>query len=184
MRITGGSARGQIIDAPKNYDIRPTTDRTREAVFSMLASMGGNWRRCVDLYAGSGALGIEALSRGAEWVDFVDKERRCCDMIKQNLVKTGFSGQAKVYCSEVGRALTTLERKYDHVFMDPPYADTGIEDILKQLGAGRIMEEEAFLVVSHSSRVALKEAYGRMNLIKARRYGDTSISIYTAEGEN
>jgi 16S rRNA (guanine966-N2)-methyltransferase len=109
MRITGGVARGQQLKVPQNGLVRPTTDRVREAIFSILASLCSHWSRGLDLYAGSGALGIEALSRNTEWVDFVDREPRICAIIKQNLRKVGFSQKAHVYCCSVAKALTFLE---------------------------------------------------------------------------
>lgn len=166
---------------PKNLDIRPTTDRVREAIFSMLTALVVTWRRCLDLYAGTGALGIEALSRGMQWADFVDKERRCCDIIEQNLQRIGFSSSARIYCSDAMKILNTLNEKYDCIFMDPPYADTSIESAIEDLGEADIMKKGAVLVVSHSSRVELDDMYGKLALIKAKHYGDSSISIYRTE---
>ncbi len=181
MRITGGMARGQLLRVPSNLDIRPTTDRVREAVFSMLTALAITWRRCLDLYAGTGALGIEALSRGMQWVDFVDKERRCCDIIEQNLEKIGFRSHARIYCSDVTKILGTLSEKYDCIFMDPPYADSSLQNVIEEVSDADILKKGTVLVVSHSSRVRLADAYGRLSLIKAKNYGDSSISIYHAE---
>ena len=111
MRITGGIAKGQQLKLPKNYPIRPTTDRVREAIFSILAYLANHWSRGLDLYAGSGALGIEALSRDAKWVDFVEQESKCCATIKQNLEKVGLKQNSHVYCCSVAKALTFLIRK-------------------------------------------------------------------------
>jgi 16S rRNA (guanine966-N2)-methyltransferase len=184
MRITGGTVRGQVLVVPKNVDIRPTTDRTREAVFSMLSSLTENWDRCLDLYAGTGALGLEALSRGAGWVDFVEKEHRNCDMIKQNIKKLGFSDSSHTYCFDVGRAFTDINEPYDIIFMDPPYADKAIENVLARLAGSSLVKENTIVVVSHSSRVPLAEQYGRLNVLKEKRYGDTAISIYGTEVQN
>jgi len=184
MRITGGTARGRVLQVPRNVDIRPTTDRTREAVFSMLVSLTQIWDRCLDLYAGTGALGIEALSRGAGRVDFVEKERRNCDNIKRNLLTLGFKDNAHVYCFDVSRAISELKEQFDIIFMDPPYADKTIENIIEKLSASQIVRENTVLVVSHSSRVVLKEEYGILKMIKNKKYGDTSISIYNLEARN
>ena len=108
MRITGGIAKGQQLKLPVHVKLRPTTDRVREAIFSLLTSYDCDWEKVLDLYAGTGALGIEALSRGAGWADFVDREPRCCAIIKQNLEKVGFKQNAHVYCSQVSKALTFL----------------------------------------------------------------------------
>ena len=181
MRVTGGTARGQLLKVPRNFEIRPTTDRVREAVFSMLGSLLLKWQRCLDLFAGTGALGIEALSRGMEWADFVDKDRRCCDIIGQNLEKIGFRSHSRIYCEDASEILWSLQEKYDCIFMDPPYADTSTESVLEEVGDTGILNQGAILVVSHSSRVQFNEAYAKLALIKAKHYGDSSISIYRAE---
>src|SRR4030042_4376564 len=116
MRITGGVARGQQLKVPKSDLVRPTTDRVREAIFSILASLTSNWSRGLDLFAGSGALGIEALSRNTEWVDFVDQSPKCCAIIKQNLQKIGFTQRTHVYCCSVAKAIGFLKDKYDIIF--------------------------------------------------------------------
>lgn len=178
MRITGGVARGQQLMVPKNGPIRPTTDRVREAIFSILASLTTNQFRGLDLYAGTGALGIEALSRDAEWVDFVEKEPRCCAIIKQNLQKVGFSQKAHVYCCSAAKALTFLKEKYDIVFMDPPYSDPLINQMATQLSVSRIVDSESLVVISHASRAPLQDSYDGLSRIKEKQYGDTCVSIY------
>jgi 16S rRNA (guanine966-N2)-methyltransferase len=180
MRITGGSARGQILKVPK--DIRPTTDMTREAIFSMLVSMGsGEWENVLDLFSGTGALGIESLSRGANWVDFIEKEPRCCDIIKQNLERMGFSDVGHVYCRQVLKELENLEKQYDLVLMDPPYADKSLETVLDKIGNSNKINENSLVVLTHSSRVNVAGNYGKLALIKSKRHGDTTISIYKTE---
>lgn len=180
MRITGGSARGQILKVPK--DIRPTTDRTCEAIFSMLASLGsGDWSNVLDLFAGTGALGIESLSRGANRVDFIEKEPRCCDIIKQNLAKMGFSDLNHVYCKQVLKEMESLEKQYDLVFMDPPYADKSLETVVGKIGNSNMINADSLVVLAHSSRIDIARNYGKLTLIKSKRHGDTTISIYKTE---
>jgi 16S rRNA (guanine966-N2)-methyltransferase len=181
MRITGGIARGQQLMVPKSGPIRPTTDRVREAIFSILASLTTNRFRGLDLYAGTGALGIEALSRDAEWMDFVEKEPKCCAIIKQNLKKVGFSQKAHVYCCTAAKALTFLEDKYDIVFMDPPYSDPSINQMATQIAESKIVDRESLVVISHASRAPLEDSYDGLSRIKEKRYGDTSISIYNKQ---
>jgi len=181
MRITGGSARGHQLKVPRSQRVRPTTDRTREAVFSILASLATRWSRCLDLFAGSGALGIEALSRDVEWADFVDQDHRCCAIIEQNLEKVGFAGKAHVYCCAVTKALTFLESEYDIIFLDPPYADQSLGNLMTQLAKSKLIGSESLVIAFHSSRSPLQESYDSLSSIKERRYGDTSISIYHKE---
>ena len=184
MRITGGIARGRQLKLPKNCSIRPTTDRVREAIFSILASLAGDWSRGLDLYAGSGALGIEALSRNAGWVDFVDLEPRCCVIIKQNLANAGLEQKAHVYCLSVSKALSVLDGEYDIIFIDPPYSDTTLESLITQLAGSKYLKDKSLVVVSHASRLPLVDNYGKLYLAKERRYGDTCISIYCKEDYN
>jgi 16S rRNA (guanine966-N2)-methyltransferase len=181
MRITGGSARGQIIKAPQNAAVRPTTDKVREAVFSMLGALAKNWDRGLDLYAGSGALGIEALSRDVGWVDFVDQNSKCCLVIKQNLSKTGFIDKAHVYCCPVMKAIGFLEHSYDMVFVDPPYADNSLSTLIPVLSSANFISGDSVILVSHASRNILGPQYGSLVKIKEKRYGDTCISIYQKE---
>jgi 16S rRNA (guanine966-N2)-methyltransferase len=178
MRITGGMARGQQLKAPRSGPVRPTTDRVREAIFSILAPMTSSRFRGLDLYAGTGALGIEALSRDAEWVDFVEKEPRCCAIIKQNLKNVGFLQKAHVYCCSVAKALTFLKDRYDIVFMDPPYSDPSINQMATQLAASEVVNSESVVVISHASRAPLQDTYDGLSRIKEKKYGDTCISIY------
>jgi 16S rRNA (guanine966-N2)-methyltransferase len=184
MRITGGTAKGQQLKIPKSKLVRPTTDRIREAIFSMVASFEGAWERGLDLFAGTGAMGIEALSRDIGWVDFVDQEPRCCDIIRQNLVKLGFTTRAHVYCCSVNKALTFIAAQYDLIMMDPPYADKTLENILVQFDNAKYMNETSIIVIPHTSRMLLADRYGGLYRARKKRHGDTCISIYCREGSN
>jgi 16S rRNA (guanine(966)-N(2))-methyltransferase RsmD len=181
MRITGGIAKGQQLKVPKNDLLRPTTDRVREAIFSILASLTGRPSRTLDLFAGTGALGIESLSRDAEWADFVEQQPKSCAIIKQNLNKIGFAQKAHVYCCSVSKALTFLDGKYDIIFMDPPYSDSSTNQVVMQLASSKIIDDKSVIVVSHASRSPLQQSYDGLSLIKEKRYGDTCISIYRKE---
>jgi 16S rRNA (guanine966-N2)-methyltransferase len=184
MRITGGTAKGQQLKVPKSKLVRPTTDRAREAVFSILTSLARHWTRGLDLFAGTGALGIEALSRDLEWVDFVDQDHRCCAIIEQNLKKVGLAGKAHVYCCAVSKALTFLSVEYDVIFLDPPYANHTMNDIMIQLAKSTLVGNESTVIAFHSSRTSLQQRYNGLYLIKDKKYGDTSISIYQQETES
>ena len=181
MRITGGTARGQQLKVPANRLVRPTTDRVREAIFSIVTSLTSHWSRGLDLYAGSGALGIEALSRDAGWIDFVDQEPRCFVIIKQNLEKVGFLQRAHIYCCSVAKALTFLSDKYDIIFADPLYSDQFINSLITQISSSRLVGDKSLVIVSHASRSPLYHRYDGLSLVKERRYGDTCISIYHKE---
>jgi 16S rRNA (guanine(966)-N(2))-methyltransferase RsmD len=181
MRVTGGKVKGVQLKATHSRLARPTTNLVKQAVFSMLENSANSWHQVLDLYAGSGALGIEALSRGAEWVDFVDQSKECCDIIKYNLSKVGLLDKAHVYCCRVSKAIAFLEGKYDIVFMDPPYSDPSINGVLMNLSSSNLIGEGSIIVVCHSSRIPLDVSSDGLYLVEHRYYGDTSISIYRGE---
>ncbi len=184
MRVIAGKAKGRRLEAPKGFKIRPTTHLTRGAIFSILESALSDWSRALDLYAGTGALGIEALSRGAGWVDFVEQEPRRCTIIKQNLKSTALAAQSHVYCCSAAKALTFLREKYNIIFMDPPYSNSSIGNLLKQLTSSELVGADSAIVVFHSRRLLLDSNYGRLHLLKERRHGDTCISIYLGDNRN
>ena len=136
----------------------------------------------LDLFSGSGALGIEALSRGAEWVDFVEREPRCCDIIRQNLEKTRFTEQAHIYCRDVTKAILFLDKEYSILLIDPPYANPSIGKLVARLAGSKLVGAESIVVVTHSPRTPLDASYGTLNLTKERRHGDSCISVYRQEG--
>ena len=178
MRVTGGEARGIQLKTLPGHSIRPTTNVVREAIFSLLENTANSWCRALDLYAGSGALGIEALSRKAEWVDFVDHRKKCCDIIKYNLGKTGILYKAHIYCCSVTKAVSFLSNNYDIVFMDPPYSDPSTNNLLINLANSKLIRGNSIVVVCHANRFPLNPNYDGLHLVKQRRYGDTFISIY------
>jgi len=178
MRIIAGKAKGHQLKAPKGTTTRPATDLVRGAIFSILETTTSNWTQVLDLFAGSGALGIEALSRGADWVDFVEHDPRCCDIIRQNLEKTRLSTQAHVYCCSVAKALSFLDKEYGIILMDPPYSNPSIGNIVAQLATSKLVGTNTIVVVTHSPHLRLDPTYAPLNLIKERRHGDSCIAIY------
>ena len=180
MRISSGEAKGLHLRVPGKRSVRPATNLVRQAIFSILNSSAVRWDRILDLYAGSGSLGIEALSRRAGWVDFVEQNRKCCDIIRHNLRKTETSQRAHVYCSSVDKAIAFLDNSYDVVFADPPYAYHST-DLLDRLTESKVLSEGSIVVICHANRFPLKESYGELQLVKQRRYGDSFISIYRKE---
>lgn len=181
MRVTAGIAKGFHLKVPPKLGIRPTTDLVRGAIFCILVSMADNWSRILDVYAGTGALGIEALSRGAGWADFVEQDVRSCAIIRENLEKTGFSGESHIYCTNVKKALTFLPYSYNIIFADPPYSLPGLGNFVQVLATSKVTIAGTILVVTHSPRTPLSQAYGQLGLVKERRHGDTMISVYRKE---
>ena len=164
LRVIAGKAKGHQLKVPRGVYVRPATDLVRGAIFSILES--------------SGTPGIEALSRGVDWVDVVDRERRCCDIIRQNLEKTKFSAQAHVYCCSVAKALSFLDKEYSIVLMDPPYANTSIGSVVAQLAESILIGTDSTVVITHSPRLSLEPAYGPLGLTKEHRHGDSCIAVY------
>ena len=183
MRVIAGKAKGHQLKAPKGTTTRPATDLVRGAIFSILETTTSNWTQVLDLFAGSGALGIEALSRGAGWVDFVEHEPRCCDIIKQNLEKTRLAAQAHIYCCSVAKALSFLDKEYSIILMDPPYSNSSIGNLVAQLATSKLVGTNSIVVVTHSPHLPLDSTYATLNLIKERRHGDSCIAIYQKESK-
>jgi 16S rRNA (guanine966-N2)-methyltransferase len=181
MRIITGTAKGHRIKFPKGTSTRPATDLVRGAIFSIVENIADSWAHVLDLFSGSGALGIEALSRGAGWVDFVEKEPRCCGIIRENLEKTRLSDRAHVYCCNVYKALSFLDKEYDVILMDPPYADASIGDFITQLANSMLIGNKSTVVVTHSPHFILQPHYAGLYMIKEQRHGDSCISIYQKE---
>lgn len=181
MRVITGKAKGHRLKFPKGTSTRPATDLVRGAIFSILENIADDWSQVLDLFSGSGALGIEALSRGAGWVDFVESEPRCCGIIKENLEKTKLAEQAKVYCCDVVKALSLINKEYNIILMDPPYSNTSIGTFITQLANSSLVGTDTTVVVTHSPRLSFNNTYGPINLMKEHRHGDSCISIYRKE---
>jgi len=178
MRVIAGKAKGHRLKVAKGTITRPATDLVRGAIFSILETTTSDWAQVLDLFAGSGALGIEALSRGAGWVDFVDREPRCYAIIKQNLEKTKLAGQAHVYCCSVAKAISFLDKEYSIILMDPPYSNSSIGSLVTQLATSKLVGANSTVVVTHSPHFPLNSTYATLNLIKERRHGDSCIAVY------
>ena len=181
MRVIAGAAKGHQLKFPKGTKTRPATDLVRGAIFSILAGMAEGWDEALDLFSGSGALGIEALSRGAGWVDFVDSEPRCCGIIRENLESTKLADRARVYCCNVVKAISFLDKEYDIILMDPPYSNREIGTVITQLANSRLVGSQTTIVITHSPHLTLSQSYDPIHMIKERRHGDSCISIYRKE---
>lgn len=202
MRVIAGVARGHPLRSIESRSVRPTSDKVKGAIFSMLEAEafkrglaepgylakveegGGGfpWRRVLDLYAGSGALGIEALSRGAEWVDFVEIDARAREVIAENLRRTGLARKGRVHALRVEAAISTFAHPYDLILLDPPYGEPNLELIFRQLCESALVGVSTFVVLEHSRKREVPRRCGPLHLLKTRVHGGTGISIY-ASGE-
>ncbi|WNG17980.1 16S rRNA (guanine(966)-N(2))-methyltransferase RsmD [Cystobacter fuscus] len=182
MRIVAGSAKGRALAGPKatSKHIRPTADRVRETLFNVL----GQWlegQRVLDLYAGTGALGLEAVSRGAKGVVLVDSDREALALCRANTDTLGFSARVEVLAQPVARALETLGRRGDRfqlIFADPPYAARVVETVLEGLSAHQLLADGGTVVIEHDKREPAPEAHAGFTRVDQRRFGDTLVSLF------
>jgi 16S rRNA (guanine(966)-N(2))-methyltransferase RsmD len=158
--------------------VRPTTDRVRSALFNILAGYGLEDARVVDLYAGTGSLGIEALSRGAAHADFVEMDRRQVEVIRENLRATKLAERGTVHQGDVRKIIEQLAGPYDFVLMDPPYTQPFPAEVVERVGALGLLAAEGMAIVGHASRVASPERLGVLDRWQDRRYGDSSLAFY------
>jgi 16S rRNA (guanine966-N2)-methyltransferase len=174
MRVIAGEFRSRRLKSIPGLETRPTPDRLRETLFNVLAAQitGSVF---VDAYAGTGAVGIEALSRGARRCIFVEKNRAAVAVIRENLAALGLEGRAEVFTSKVAPVLERV--KADIVFLDPPYElQKEYEATLTLLGES----ENKLVIAQHSSRVTLSDQYGRLRRYRVLKQGDNSLSFFSA----
>lgn len=178
MRIIAGELRGRRIAAPAGREVRPTADRVREALFS---SLGGRvmGARVLDLFAGSGALGLEALSRGAVAAVFVERARPVIEVLRRNIDALGMADRARVIPGDAAAALGALARRgetFEVVFLDPPYRGGALEDALGRLAAANVLAAGAVIIAEHPTGAEPSPA-GSLRAVAVKRYGDTSLTF-------
>jgi 16S rRNA (guanine966-N2)-methyltransferase len=156
-------------------------DKIKEALFSMLASLGVDAERVADIYAGTGSIGIEAISRGATRCDFVDQHAAACKVVRENLRRCRFEDRSSVTQSTAGAFIARAHEPYDLVILDPPYADPAIKETLTQLAASSLIQSGTIVAIGHSPRVVLPEDVGRLGRLRHRCHGDSCFSIYEAD---
>lgn len=180
MRICAGKLRGRQIKIGKEHDFRPTTERVREAIFSTLSSMMdlNDSTKVLDLYAGSGSLGIEALSRGAGQALFIEKDKKAAQALKENLLALGL--KAEVRCAEVLKAIPGIKEQFSLILIDPPYADHPGLDLLKLIVENDLLEKDGIMVVESSKYLKMPE-FAALSLVKEKHYGDTVVRYYAGE---
>lgn len=180
MRIIAGKARGHKLITPKDFNIRPTTDRVKESVFNIIQDYIYD-SIVVDLFAGTGNLGIEALSRGAQKVYFIDRCKESIKIIKENLTKTKFTMKAEVLLEDTITGLNKLCHKdvqADVIFMDPPYNKGLPAVILEKIDEKGLLHSSGIIVVEHSKEEKLPEEFNNIICIRKKDYGRISVSFY------
>ncbi len=180
MRVVGGAARSLRLQGTIAPGARPTTERVRAAIFNILSPDFYEGERALDLFAGSGSLGIEALSRGVAWADFVERDRKQCGVIRSNLENTGFHRKAKVFQADAAKVLDSLDGPYCLVMLDPPYRLTQLGEVLEKISrAPGLVAEPGIVVVGHSRHLELLPRYGPLSRESRRRYGDNVVEFYS-----
>jgi 16S rRNA (guanine966-N2)-methyltransferase len=183
VRVISGHLGGRRLKAPRGSDTRPTSDRVREALFMTLEPLAG--LRVLDLFAGSGALGIEALSRGATRADFVERDAGARRVLQENLAALGLEECSRIWALDLPRGLARLGdvlRQADLVLADPPYGGEAARDVLEALGQVGAWRPGARVVLEHHAKDGVPESAGRLVRVRARRYGETTVSTYQAAG--
>lgn len=175
MRVITGEAKGRRLETLEGVDVRPTTDKVKEAIFSGIQfDIPG--RSFLDLFAGSGQMGIEAISRGAKDATFVDSSRKAVEVVRKNLSNVGFYNRAKVVHSDGLSFLGTNTQEYDIVFLDPPYEKGILQEVLP-IVAEKIKKTGIIIAESNENDNILHN-YGEFVLDRQRRYGKIRVSVY------
>lgn len=175
MRIITGSARGRKLKTLEGLDVRPTTDKVKEAIYSAI-QFDVEGSTVLDLFSGSGQMGIEAISRGANVVFFVDKSKASIDCTRENIQTVGFSKQAKIFNMDSFDFIKTTSQKFDIVILDPPYSKGIIEQLLPILETK--LNNGAKVICEHEKYLQLPETIGNLNLKKKYSYGKTEVTLY------
>lgn len=185
MRVIGGKAKGHRLASPLGMDVRPTTDRVKEAVFNSIQQYLTD-ATVLDLFAGAGTLGIEALSRYAKQAYFVDSSPKQMDLIKKNLVKTKILHEAVLICSDIYVAIDTFsdkDMKFDVIFMDPPYNQGFVKKTLEKLGHTEILATEGLIIVEHSLKEIPPLEVGCLQRTSTKKYGSTGVAYFRRREE-
>lgn len=187
MRIIAGSKRGMRLFSPEGQDTRPITDRVKESVFNILYTKGYlDGRIVADLFCGTGSMGLEALSRGAKWVTFVDKDRRVVDILKRNIEKADFVDQSKAVSGNifrVGAPPTPEYGLYDLVFVDPPYVMSNECGPTSQVGKlmallSEQMRPGGLAILRTHERAIIQSAYEDLMQVDQRNWGTMTVTFY------
>lgn len=183
MRVITGTARGRKLKPLPGLDTRPTADSVKESLFNIL-QFDIEGRRVLDLFAGTGQLGIEALSRGAAWCDFVDANPAAAKLVRENLASTGLSDRASVAQRDFLAFLQSWGgKKYDLIFLDPPYAQTALEQALEAITAIDIVSQCGIIVCESPAGKHLPEQPAPYEKGREYRYGKTKLTLYRRNGE-
>lgn len=177
MRIITGEYRGRRLESPIGYDVRPTTDKVKEAIFNLL--MNDIYDAVVvDLFAGTGNLGLEALSRGAKRCYFCDNSRDSLKLIKTNIEKCRAQEKSVVLAGDYRKALSRIREQAQVIILDPPYKDGLYESCLAEIDELDLLDREGIIIAEHGVRDYVPETSGSLVKVRERKYGKIMVSIY------
>jgi 16S rRNA (guanine966-N2)-methyltransferase len=182
VRIIGGTYRGRKLRTVEGLGVRPTSDRLRETLFNILAPRIRD-SRFLDICAGSGAVAMEAISRGAQQVAMIDNSRRACSIIEANLRALGIENEAAIINREATAALKQLakeSKEFDIVFFDPPYASDIYDRVMRLLDEQPLLSADAIIVVEHRVKSPPEDQYGKLRLYREVKQGESALAFYTA----
>lgn len=184
MRVITGTARGRRLGELKGQETRPTTGKVKEGIFSAL-QFDIEGRRVLDLFAGTGQMGIEALSRGAKSCVFVDRRKDAAQLVRDNLAVCGFTESAQVVCGDAMGYLGTLRAPFDLIFLDPPYADDTLKRAIAHIARYDLLAPDGILVAECPEDKALPALDAPYRVSRTYRYGKIKVTVYRrdAEGE-
>lgn len=177
MRVITGSARGRRLKELEGMETRPTTDRVKEGLFNIL-QFDLEGRRVLDLFAGTGQLGIECLSRGSDSAVFVDRRADAVKLIRENLKATDLADRASVVCGDSMEYLKGRREKFDIILLDPPYASTALEEAIEQIARFDILAPHGIIVAEHPAGKVLPPLHAPYRLHKSYRYGKIGLTVY------
>ncbi len=178
MRVITGSARGRVLKTLEGEDVRPTTDRVKEAIFSII-QFEIEGREVLDLFAGSGQLGIEALSRGAAYATFTDLSKDAVSVIKSNLLSTGLHKNSAVLQSDAFSFLRNSRKKFDIVFIDPPYSKGLVQKALPLVAD--VMNDGGVIICEHPYGEEMPQKAGRFSIYREYKYSKVALTVYRLE---
>lgn len=177
MRIISGEHKGRILSSVKKAKIRPSSDKVKGSIFNVLREEVCG-KKVLDLFAGSGNLGIEALSRGAEFVTFVDSSLKSIRIIKKNLESLNLDQRAKTIGKDCLKALPKLPKKFGVIFADPPYLCGFAQKVINSVVKYDLLERDGILVLEHHKKEAFTYPEEKLFYVKAKRFGDTMVSFF------
>ena len=180
MRITTGSLKGRRLKSPGNLKIRPPLDQLKQSVFNMLAGEIEG-KRVLDLFAGTGSFGLEALSRGAESVIFVDSSFKACRLLKENVKLLQQEDKASVMCRKVNDTLGDFSKagkKFNLIFLDPPFPAKICQKTLDKLVEQNLLNHQALIVIHHYQKEEVNSSFPNLELVRKRKFGDNLVSIF------